>query len=389
MARGEGREGRGRTRTTALALGGCAALASVAAYAMTAGSGSKATMTASGASLGERFAANRAQMVARRRQARRFCGSYVRVEQQNAKDVVHVERCYGRTVLAQEPEYKYQIVNNPNLTAAGRQKPFVALDFKNSASAADITVVTSVYNAAPALEKSLPYLFLKTTGSWEFVLVLDACYDASYSTAVKLLQSYFEGSSCVRARIIIQPTAVWEVSSDNIGMRASSPRYAYILYQADTVMEEKGWDERMLVELLSNNKIFAISGRCGHSIDLKETVGRCGSDVSERLGDDVPMHTFYVTETVNRGPLLLRSHTTQKLGFLDESRFLLGDDDHDLNARARKLGFIVGYLPINFYAPLDLSARRNPQYRSHTPLNILQNEAAYKAYRLEYARENF
>ena len=66
----EGREGRGRTRTTALALGGCAALASVAAYAMTAGSGSKAMMTASGASLGERFAANRAQMVARRRQAR-------------------------------------------------------------------------------------------------------------------------------------------------------------------------------------------------------------------------------------------------------------------------------------------------------------------------------
>jgi hypothetical protein len=326
---------------------------------------------------------------ARQYSEHRFCGSYVRVEQQNAKDVVHVERCYGRTVLAQEPEYKYQIVNNPDLTAAGRQKPFVALDFKNNASAADITVVTSVYNAAPALEKSLPQLFLKTTGSWEFVLVLDACYDDSYSTAVKLLQSYFEGSSCVRARIIIQPTAVWEVSSDNIGMRVSSPRYAYILYQADTVMEEKGWDERMLAELLSNNKIFAISGRCGHSIDLKETVGRCGSDVSERFGDHVPMHTFYVTETVNRGPLLLRSHTTQKLGFLDESRFLLDDDDHDLNARARKLGFIVGYLPINFYAPLDLSAKRNPQYRSHTPLNILQNEAAYKAYRLEYARENF
>ena len=326
---------------------------------------------------------------ARQHSEHRFCGSYVRVEQQQATEVVHVARCYGRTELTQEPEYKYPIVNNPDLTAAGRQKPFVALDFKNGASVADITLVTSVYNAAPALEKSLPHLFLKTTGSWEFVLVLDACYDASYSTAVKLIQSYFEGSSCVRARIIIQPTAVWEVSSDNIGMRVSSPRQAYILYQADTVMEEKGWNERMLVQLLSNNSIFAISGRCGHSIDMKETVGRCGPDVSERLGDNVSMHTFYVTETVNRGPLLLRSHTTQKLGFLDESRFLLDDDDHDLNARARKLGYIVGYLPINFYAPLDLSAKRNPQYRSHTPRSIIQNEAAYKAYRLEHARENF
>ena len=66
----EGREGRRRRWTTALALGGCAALASAAALAMTAGTGSKATIAASGASLGERFAANRAQMVARRRQAR-------------------------------------------------------------------------------------------------------------------------------------------------------------------------------------------------------------------------------------------------------------------------------------------------------------------------------
>ncbi|CEG01014.1 hypothetical protein OT_ostta02g02065 [Ostreococcus tauri] len=147
---------------------------------------------------------------ARQYSEHRFCGSYVRVEQQNAKDVV--QRCYGRMVLAQEPEYKYQIVNNPDLTAAGRQKPFVALDFKNSASAADITVVTSVYNAAPALEKSLPQLFLKTTGSWEFVLVLDACYDASYSTAVKLLQSYFRtqcsfGTPVHTSRGLSLPTA--------------------------------------------------------------------------------------------------------------------------------------------------------------------------------------
>lgn len=319
---------------------------------------------------------------ARRFTSTQVCGAYAHVDKQKIISIKQIRRCRIDVSVGRQPVYKFGLFNNPGLSGGGRQQPVIALELRKGWARPDSTVVTSVYNAAPALKRSLPNLFVKTTGLWELVIVLDACYDDSYSTAVTVIQEYFARSECVRVQVIIQPTAIWEVSSDNIGMRITNPKVAYILLQADTVMLEKGWNTRLLRKLNSDRNIFAISGRCGHSLDLKETFGRCGAEVAEPLPHGTLRDVFYQTETVNRGPLALRSHQAQALGFLDETRFLLEDDDHDLNSRARSLGYIVGYMPVDFYAPLDLSARRNPQYRVHTPQHIVQQEQEYKQYRL-------
>ena len=111
-------------------------------------------------------------------------------------------------------------------------------------------------------------------------------------------------------------------------------------------------------------------------------VGRCGSDVGLPLPAHADRATFVVTDTVNRGPLMLRSRTTQQLGFLDENAHLLENDDHDLMARAKKLGYKAGYLPVEMYAPMDLSTRKNPATKSFTPPDVKNSESLYREYRL-------
>jgi hypothetical protein len=187
--------------------------------------------------------------------------------------------------------------------------------------------------------------------------------------------------------VYVQPTAVWEVSSDNIGMRLGTASDAFILFQADNIILEENWNVRMLQHLLENPTIFSISGRCSHSFKATNQVGRCGGDIATPLPkSELIANTLHIRETGNRGPLMLRAGVTRQLGFLDEGAHLLEDDDHDLNMRASKLGYTSSYLAIGSYAPMDLSARRNPAFRKFTPQEIKEEENRYKQYRLKLAR---
>ena len=130
--------------------------------------------------------------------------------------------------------------------------------------------------------------------------------------------------------------------------------------------------------MFQRKDIFAVSGRCGHSFNGQGKVGRCSTDVGQPLKDGVK-HTFVETETVNRGPLMLHAKRTQELGFLDEQSFFLGGDDHDLMKRSKLKGYVLGYLPVGFYAPLDLSPVK--ELTKHIDANTKQQEAKYKQYR--------
>ena len=319
-----------------------------------------------------------------------LCGSRATsLHGQTMHGVTHVRLCTDRVSIGEVPEYKYSVIGNPDLHSGGRGDAFLALQYqKETASIVTSSVVMSVYNAAPALLRSLPPLFVLTAGSWELIIVLDACYDSSYEVAAKVISEHFHGSSCVRVRVYVQPTAVWEVSSDNIGMRLSDARDVFILVQADNILLEEGWNLRMLRHLAANPEVFSISGRCAHSFNETNQIGRCGEDIAKRLSvSELRENVLHFRETGNRGPLMLRAGVTRQLGFLDEAAHLLGDDDHDLNMRARKLGYVSAYLPIGSFAPMDLSARRNPDFRKSTPKEVIEEELKYKHFRLKMAHD--
>lgn len=284
-----------------------------------------------------------------------------------------------------EPKYLYSLFGNPNLQGGNRKPPFVQIiaTKKDSNNNIAMTIVMPVYNAAEALKQSLPALLEKTSGNWEMVLILDGCYDNSLDVAQKNIQEKFGKSTCQRIRVVVQNTAVWETSCDNLGMRISTPRDAYILIQSDNIITENSWNERMWQKMTEHKNIFAISGRCAHNFDQTRKAGRCSEDISKPLHTDVNMNRLYIRETANRGPLMMRANVTQDLGFLDEKRFFLENDDHDLMRRASKLGYKAGYLPIGLYAPVHLSVRRNPSWTLHIPKNVKENELDYKIYRTQ------
>lgn len=308
------------------------------------------------------------------------CGGEYDSDQRREIGLQGMSICKANT-LGQEPVILHRLLGNPDLQAGGREPPIIKLDMHlpQYVDQATMTVVMSVYNSAGALAASLPALFTTMKGAWELVIILDACYDESYDVSKLYLLRHFKESSCVRARIIEQPTAIWETSSDNLGMVISNPKKSYTLVQADNVMTEVGWNVRMQELLDKHQEFIAIGGRCGHSRDETMKIGRCGADVGEPLPENVDMLQFHIRETVNRGPLLIRSTYVQELGFFDENRYYLGDDDHDLFFRAAQRNFKVAYLPVGSVAPMELRAQN--RVNNITPSKIQEQERSYKLFR--------
>jgi GT2 family glycosyltransferase len=70
----------------------------------------------------------------------------------------------------------------------------------------------------------------------------------------------------------------------------------------------------------------------------------------------------YISETVARGPIVFRKADLEKLDYLDESHFFLGNDDHDLCRRLFESGKrLVGYVPIRIYSIRDDGSTRQPR----------------------------
>lgn len=315
------------------------------------------------------------------------CGAIATfVDWRVVKVVLYDRACREKLEVGEEPTLTHALYKKPDTHSGHRAEPILGVDVRRVIERTpDISVVMSVYNSEQSLAASLPSLFSTATGHWELIVVLDACHDGSYDMVLYNIRTWFNSSSCLRVRVIIQPTAVWEVSSDNIGLRISSPTHAYVLLQADNIMLERDWDVRMLSFLRRDSNVFAISARCAHDLNERNKIGRCGVEIGIPLRSNIEWNVLTIRDTVNRGPLMLRSEIAQKLGFMDEISYFLDGDDHDLMRRARALGYTVGYLPVNMFAPIDLSPRRNPSFASATPEEVRSQELIFKEFRLAQA----
>jgi hypothetical protein len=259
---------------------------------------------------------------------------------------------------------------------------------RQSNEQAEYALVSPSHSAVRVIQQTVPLICKHTVGKWEIIFVLDSSYDESLQVLHDTLLSppCLLSPGLMRARILVQPSAVYETSSDNLGLTISNPSHFYLEIQSDMFLMEHGWNRDLVRPVFEYNDIFAVGGRCGHSRGNGEYyVGRCGADVEhlDEMKRNETEDAFYVAATTNRGPIAFRADALQELGFFDEVNFWQGDDDHDLNRRAIHRGWFPGYKYAHFYAPLNLSPQRNEQLTAKMTNEAKLQEKLYSDFRRE------
>eukprot|EP00977_Amphora_coffeiformis_P000284 scaffold83_cov181-Amphora_coffeaeformis.AAC.11 len=250
----------------------------------------------------------------------------------------------------------------------------------------EYSIISPSHPVASVLNETAPLLCQHTIGAWEVIFILDASWDDSLQVLKNILVSpQCLSSSLVRARVLVTTMSIFETSSDNLGMTLAQPSHFYIEVQSDMYLQRRGWNRDLARPVLEYNDVFSVSGRCGHSQGPSRghMLGRCGPNVEhmdERL-EKKTAHSFYVTATNNRGPLLYRADALRELKYYDEVHFFLGNDDHDLSRRAAWKGWYASYKYTPFYAPLNKSPGRNKEYVKHIPESAKVEERAHNVYR--------
>jgi GT2 family glycosyltransferase len=224
----------------------------------------------------------------------------------------------------------------------------------------DYTVVMPIHNQSQIIGRNLAALTENIRGSREIILILDSCADDSK----RVVLDYFSGSDTGFSRVIVIESDVplFETVCDNIGFRLGVGRW-FLEIQADMKMTEPGFNLRLSEPFLRYDNVIAVSGRCCCSLDERKIIGRGGAAIERPVSVlGLSSTTFYVNEVCNRGPLLLDAKKTRAMGYLDETNFYLENSELDMVLRAfDSHGWICGYVPIDFLAPLCDGSTRKPR----------------------------
>jgi hypothetical protein len=270
------------------------------------------------------------------------------------------------------------LIHNPS-PLADQANPVVAAfrNFTNDANRVPHTsVVMPVHNQREIITRNLNSLIVNIAGTFELFIICDACTDGTLeaiSAWVSTLPTnlYTRDILLFSVVLIDQSTPVFETTADNMGFILARGRYV-LEVQADMRMIQYGFNRQLEKAFATGGDVFAVSGRCAHDYRGVSGLGKVSQHVEER--SNIPLDhlaNFFVHQTCNRGPLLIDHARLAELGFLDEQNFWLGDDEHDLMARAAIHGWVCGHIPIEFISPLSDGSTRKP--RSPT------NQAVYDA----------
>ena len=223
------------------------------------------------------------------------------------------------------------------------------------------SVIMSIFNKDNVLEKVLSGLFKHTSKSVnEYIFVLDGCNDKSSDILHKYINKVPHGATYK----ILVSNNVFEIRSNNIGLRECSNEYAVIV-QDDMLMMETNWDERMMVPFLKFDDIWAVTARTTCSLNLKgkwENIkeGPVGHKYIDLKDCIYPRDIIHVGQVVNRGPLMVKMSVMKKLGYFDETLpGVIGCDDVDLCFKAfNHYNLRCCQFWISYYSPLEWGSCR-------------------------------
>lgn len=220
------------------------------------------------------------------------------------------------------------------------------------------SIILTIHNKQSLIRDVLESIKKYTIGSYELNIILDGCTDNSELITDSFIK---ENENLLKINKFYAPN-VFETKANNIGLKNSLGEYC-IIVQDDMIINEHGWNERLLKPIKQFSDVFAVTSRTAHNwafnsntkhLMMKENLSDCWCDILNHVDHAGREHgldrnTFAVRDCVNRGPLLIVHKDLEKINYLDEAYSPQDMDDHDLCYRAYKqLNKIVGCYWIDY-----------------------------------------
>ena len=215
-----------------------------------------------------------------------------------------------------------------------------------------ISIVLTIHNKEFLVRRCIDSIFKNSKMTNHLIVVLDGCTDGSPQIVKEMaVKSPFEIS-------ILETADVFEVRSNNAGLKASSEEYVILLQ-----------DDMVVAKNAHNN--YLTGQKPGSSQDLISH-----GEITEAIRDS--RSHIQIRDTVNRGPLALRGDVVRELGYLDEEYAPYIWDDHDLCYRARNRGWICGSYNVKFISEKDWGTTRSKNRDLHASSNLKNQRIFYE-----------
>lgn len=208
-----------------------------------------------------------------------------------------------------------------------------------------VSVVLPVHDKAPILRDLLRVLdrALIAYGAADLCVILDGCTDASEAIA----RRFFEGRTDYPVEIVTTPD-IFEVRSNNLGLRRARGRYAVIV-QDDNFIYQRDCIQEGVTFLEKSRRAAILGGLAGVNFYPRETRGlegpgqivaddnevywRQDANTNPALGERV-----FQVDACMRGPLFFSKAFLEDHGYLDEEYVPVYADDMDICFRAASVG---------------------------------------------------
>jgi glycosyltransferase involved in cell wall biosynthesis len=219
-----------------------------------------------------------------------------------------------------------------------------------------LSINLTIHNKDFLLLDSLERIKKFTRSTYEIVTVLDGCSDHSE----EILDIWIKGNPSIKIHKLYADN-VFETKSNNLAAKSSQGEFVAII-QDDMLINEDGWDVRMLKPFHAFSDVFSVTSHTSHNwmfnsgshhVHLDQIPRGIWSDVLQHVDHAHCKNTardcFEIRDSSNRGPLVINHLDLEKMGYFDEEFYPLDMDDHDLHYRMqKKLGKVTGLYWIDF-----------------------------------------
>lgn len=244
-----------------------------------------------------------------------------------------------------------------------------------------ISIILPVYNHDWMIDKVLNGIWANSTDMVkEVLIIIDGCTDRSEIVVTEWLRDNAHKRN-IEPKIAHAPN-VFEVKACNMGLKWATQPFCCSV-QDDMVIDIPNWDENLLRPFYAWNDVWAVTALAAVDLGLEED-GRHLMWYNATNSHNSDPNQFSVRDTVNRGPLMMRSDVLKDLNYLDEVFAPLGMDDMDICMRAYAKGkWVCGVMPMHaFFRNEDGTTRRTSgnvqswSWNKNMPILVNRHRAA-------------